>query len=137
MHSAPATPAHGHPAGARLYEMALRLNSQISFDSSQVIMKRRYAQQVIAVYPQAINLHPDCQGALLSLVINRGNSLVDKDPKKQTRHGIKHIQEYLESGEVEKIPEALREMKKLWQGDSQNRGLVLRRGAEAVFLRRR
>lgn len=37
---APATPAHGQPVGARMYEMALRLNSQISFDSSKVLNLR-------------------------------------------------------------------------------------------------
>ncbi len=32
-------------------------------------MKQRYAESVITIYPEAVKLHPHCQGALLSLVI--------------------------------------------------------------------
>ena len=92
-------------------------------------MKKRYAQQVVDIYPKAINLHPDCQGALLSLVINRGNSLTG-----DTRLEMKQIQEDLIGNKFENIPSRLRSMKKLWANDRNRIGLVQRREKEAVFF---
>ncbi|WIE50473.1 pesticin C-terminus-like muramidase [Pseudomonas sp. GM17] len=100
-----------------------------------LIMKKRYAQQVVDVYPQAINLHPDCQGALLSLVINRGNALSGTTPAKaEKRLEMKQIKEDFDAGKPELIPSRFRSMKRLWENNSSTSGLVTRREKEAVFF---
>lgn len=100
-----------------------------------VIMKKRYAQQVVDVYPKAINLHPDCQGVLLSLVVNRGNALTGNTPAKaQKRIEMKQIKEDFDSGKPELIPSRLRSMKRLWENDPQTAGVATRREKEAVFF---
>ncbi|MEB0043804.1 MULTISPECIES: pesticin C-terminus-like muramidase [unclassified Pseudomonas] len=100
-----------------------------------VIMKKRYAQQVVDVYPKAINLHPDCQGVLLSLVVNRGNALTGNTPvKAQKRIEMKQIKEDFDSDKPELIPSRLRSMKRLWENDPQTAGVATRREKEAVFF---
>lgn len=109
-------------------------NIAISRDNAMrlaITMKKRYAQDVVDIYPQAINLHPDCQGALLSLVINRGNSL--SRPTLESRKEMAEIRDDLESGNIHLIPGRLRSMKRLWS-DSTNRGVATRREREAVFF---
>ena len=93
-------------------------------------MKARYAQTVVNVYPEAIRLHPHCQGALLSLVINRGNSL-----KGDHRLEMKQIQDDLKGASQDLIPSRFRSMKRVWEGKGQS-GLIKRREDEAVFFER-
>ncbi|UVE17781.1 pesticin C-terminus-like muramidase [Pseudomonas sp. LS44] len=101
--------------------------------SLAVIMKKRYAQQVVDVYPQAIKLHPDCQGALLSLIINRGNML--NTPAGSTRRlEMRQIQDDFNSNKPELISSRFRSMKRLWAGDPRTSGLAARREKEAVFF---
>jgi hypothetical protein len=100
-----------------------------------VIMKKRYAQQVVDIYPEVINLHPDCQGALLSLVINRGNALSGTTPAKTAaRLEMKQIQEDFINDKIEMIPSRLRDMTRLWRDDSTRRGVAIRREKEADFF---
>ncbi|MDR9751059.1 pesticin C-terminus-like muramidase [Pseudomonas sp. SZMC_28357] len=100
-----------------------------------VIMKKRYAQQVVNVYPKAIGLHPDCQGVLLSLVVNRGSALSGNTPAAALRRlEMKQIKEDLDGDQPELIPSRLRSMKRLWEDDAQTAGVALRREKEAVFF---
>jgi hypothetical protein len=100
-----------------------------------VIMKKRYAQQIVDIYPEVINLHPDCQGALLSLVINRGNALSGTTPAKTAaRLEMKQIQEDFINDKIEMIPSRLRDMTRLWRDDSTRRGVAIRREKEADFF---
>lgn len=48
-----------------------------------IVLKTRYANQVLSIYPETLTLHPHCQGVLLSLVFNRGPGLVDPKPPKK------------------------------------------------------
>lgn len=112
-------------------------NIQISKESAldlAVTMKKRYAKDVVSIYPGALGLHPFCQGALLSLVINRGTSLVDR-PGQVSRLEMRQIQEDFSSGDIDKIPSRLKEMQKYWVS-SENRGVGIRRREEADFFRR-
>lgn len=96
------------------------------------VLKTRYADQVISIYPEALNLHPHCQGVLLSLVFNRGPSL--KDPKEGvTRIHMRQIRDTLKENTPEKIPDILRDMSKLWNrtGPKGNSGVGKRRREEA------
>jgi len=96
-------------------------------------MKQRYAESVITIYPEAVKLHPHCQGALLSLVINRGTSLTQ--PSEESRREMKEIQEDLASGSLVKIPDRIRSMKRLWENKGLG-GLLRRRDGEANFFER-
>jgi len=99
-----------------------------------VIMKKRYAQQVIDIYPKTINLHPDCQGALLSLVINRGKALAHRDPENTSRLEMKQIQTDLKNNKTHLIPSRLRSMKRLWENNPAQRGVANRRENEAIYF---
>jgi hypothetical protein len=99
-----------------------------------VIMKQRYAQQVVDIYPESISLHPDCQGALLSLVINRGNALTHRAPDNTSRIEMKQIQEDLEKHQIDLIPSRFRSMKRLWANNPAQRGVAIRREKEATFF---
>lgn len=69
-----------------------------------LFVKRRYAQSAVDIYPEMLNLHPHCQGALLSLVFNRGNGLKDPKPGNGlTRKHMREISEALKSGKIETI----------------------------------
>lgn len=96
-------------------------------------MKKRYAEDVVEVYPQAVGLHPHCQGALLSLVINRGNSLTR--PSMESRLEMRQIREDLDSNQPQNIPGRIRGMKRLWENSGQG-GLLARRDKEAEFFER-
>jgi len=103
-------------------------------------MKAKYAQYVVDIYPESLNLHPDCQGALLSLVINRGNGLIDRadksntpEKKKNNRKEMREIQQALSSHNNSIIPSLFRSMKRLWEGDGID-GLIVRREKEAAYF---
>jgi GH24 family phage-related lysozyme (muramidase) len=99
-----------------------------------VKMKKRYAQLVIEAYPGATSLHPHCQGALLSLVVNRGNSFTR--PNVESRLEMKQISDDLLSLSPEIIPSRLRSMKRLWEGKAGLAGLITRRENEAKIFER-
>lgn len=95
-------------------------------------LKTRYAEQVLSVYPETLDLHPHCQGVLLSLVFNRGPAM--KDPKNGlTRIHMRQIRDALKANTPEKIPDIMREMSKLWNktGPKGNSGVGKRRREEA------
>lgn len=97
-------------------------------------MKARYAQLMVDVYPSIVELHPHCQGAILSLVVNRGNSFTRPDVL--SRVEMKQIADDLEASHPDKVPLRLRAMKRLWQGKASLRGLILRREEEAKLFER-
>ncbi|MDH1263851.1 hypothetical protein [Pseudomonas sp. GD03944] len=126
--------AQGLKGAAARNHLSHVMHISISQDNAMklaVTMKKRYAQQVVDVYPQAINLHPDCQGALLSLVINRGNSFTR--PSVESRKEMTEIRDDFDLGNIHLIPGRIRSMKRLWT-DATNRGVAIRREREAVYF---
>lgn len=99
-----------------------------------LIMKKRYAQATANIYPEALKLHPDCQGALLSLIINRGSALNYDNPNNTSRLEMRQIKEDLKNNKPEQIPSRFRAMKRLWENIPNQRGLVTRREKEAAFF---
>lgn len=78
-------------------------------------------------------LGPDCLGALVSLTYNRGPSFnADGDRFREMRA----IRLHMTNREFRSIPAELRSMKRIWQGDANAKGLVVRREAEAVLFER-
>ncbi|MEX5380937.1 hypothetical protein [Acinetobacter towneri] len=100
-------------------------------------LKTRYAQQVLTIYPKTLELHPHCQGVLLSLVFNRGISLNDRKGQLTRKH-MRQIKEAFENNKVNTIPNIFRDMSKLWTktGPSGNSGVGRRRREEAVIFER-
>jgi GH24 family phage-related lysozyme (muramidase) len=94
-------------------------------------MKSKYAQIVVDTYPEVLNTHPHCQGAMLSLIINRGTSF--KKPNVASRIEMKNIHDDFISGNLNNIPNQFRSMKRLWLGQGLD-GLITRREDEAKLF---
>lgn len=94
-------------------------------------MKSKYAQIVVDTYPEVLATHPHCQGAMLSLVINRGTSF--NKPNVESRVEMKNIHDDFVSGNLSDIPNQLRSMKRLWVGKGLD-GLITRREDEAKLF---
>jgi GH24 family phage-related lysozyme (muramidase) len=100
-----------------------------------LITSGRYAEKTVGIYPQVMKFHPHCQGALLSLVINRGASLGASDTDSEdSRREMREIQEDFIRNTPENIPGRLESMKRLWQHSGQA-GLLKRRDGEAKLFR--
>jgi GH24 family phage-related lysozyme (muramidase) len=92
-----------------------------------MIVKKRYAEATLKIYPDILKYHPHCQGAILSLVYNRYIGL-----KGNRRKEMREIQEDLKKN-GSNVPISLRRMKRLWT-TKQNRGLQARREDEAKIF---
>ncbi|WP_252151997.1 hypothetical protein [Acinetobacter sp. ANC 4216] len=92
-----------------------------------MIVKKRYAEDTLKIYPDILKYHPHCQGAILSLVYNRYIGL-----KGNRRKEMREIQEDLKKRGTN-VPISLRSMKRLWT-TKQNRGLQARREDEAKIF---
>ena len=92
------------------------------------ISKKRYAQSTYNIWPEAIKLHPHCQGALLSIVYNRGAKL-----NGDRRREMMDIKTHLKKSNYEKISEEIKGMKRLWVNKNLG-GLLKRRDKEAKFF---
>ena len=87
-----------------------------------------YAKSTIAIYPDINNLPPDAQAALLSIVYNRGNSLVG-----DRRREMKNIVSLVTAGNLTGIAAEIRSMKRLWTTPD-TKGLAIRREKEAILV---
>jgi GH24 family phage-related lysozyme (muramidase) len=108
-------------------------NLTITKDTAMQLTRRvkaNYAQKTYDIWPEVIDMHPHCQGALLSIVYNRGNSL-NGDRRKE----MKNIQIYLSNNDSSKIPTEIIAMKRLWNINIE-KGLHLRRDEEAKYFKK-
>jgi hypothetical protein len=79
-------------------------------------------------FPGLDQLEPDAYGAIISLVFNRGTSLVgDK------RLEMRNIKVLIPKKDYKKIAQEIRSMKRLWRGKNLD-GLIERREAEAKLI---
>jgi len=88
----------------------------------------QFAAMVRKIYPGVEKLPPDAQGALLSLVYNRG---ADIDPKKDRRKEMFNIAALVAKGDLAGIAAQIRAMKRLWPTV---KGLRDRRDKEADLM---
>jgi hypothetical protein len=88
-----------------------------------------FAAQVKKAFPGVEKLPPDAQGALLSLVYNRGAAIDDSDRRRE----MKNIVGLVAAGDLAGIAAQLRSMKRLWDPVKQ-KGLINRREAEAKLV---
>jgi GH24 family phage-related lysozyme (muramidase) len=83
-------------------------------------------------FPGFDKLPSDAQGALVSLVYNRGTSMVDK-PGEDKRKEMRAIRNAVAIGDLHEIANQLRSMKRLWEGKGLD-GLLKRREDEAALV---
>jgi hypothetical protein len=83
--------------------------------------------RTLRIYPQVVDLHGHCAGALVSLVFNRGPALTG-----DRRSEMADIQSLLKSNNLNAIPERFEAMQRLWPN---TRGLRRRRCEEADLFR--
>lgn len=88
-----------------------------------------WAKKSRRIYPGLEKLPPDVQGAIVSLVYNRGDSLAMDDRRLEMRNLVRHIA----SGNLKSIAEEIRKMKRLWSAQ-QSPGLHRRRDSEAGLV---
>ncbi|QBQ99521.1 hypothetical protein [Paraburkholderia pallida] len=92
----------------------------------------RYTSRTLAALPaSAANLKPDCLGALVSLVFNRGASFNTAGDRYTEMRAI-HTD--IQNQTLGDIPAQIRSMKRLWAGNPSLAGLVARRELEAVLF---
>jgi hypothetical protein len=89
----------------------------------------RYYKMTLGIYPDMIHLNEDTQGALTSVVFNRGAKL-EGDSRKE----MKAIVQLVKDKNYEGIAEEIEKSKRLWEGKGLD-GLVIRREAEADLIR--
>ena len=102
-----------------------------SADAKQVFLERsvpKYQAQTQQAFPGVDALPADAQGALFSLVYNRGTSM-NGDSRKEMRA----IRDAVPNGDLQEIANQLRAMKRLWVNKGLD-GLLKRRDAEADLV---
>jgi GH24 family phage-related lysozyme (muramidase) len=87
-----------------------------------------YARQVRKMYPGTEKLPPDAQGALLSLVYNRGGDISQAKPRRKEMFNIVAL---VAAGNLKGIAAEIRNMKRLWPDA---KGLRDRRDLEANLV---
>lgn len=88
----------------------------------------RFYREALGAFPGMDKLPGDAQGALVSLVFNRGTSM-----KGDSRREMRAIRDLVPKGDLKGIAAQLRSMKRLWVGKHLD-GLIARREAEAKLV---
>ena len=124
--------ACGKKAAAAKNILSRFRNISISYEAAIDVFHQatlpKYAKDTKGIYPGVQKLPPDAQGALLSLVYNRGASLSG-----DRRREMKNIVTHVANGDLQKIAREIRAMKRLWQGQGLD-GLLRRRDEEAAMV---
>jgi hypothetical protein len=107
----------------------VRVPYNIAYDVFVKSSVPRFYKAALTIYPDMIHLNDDTQGALVSMVFNRGTSLVG-DRRKE----MKAIVDLVKKQDYEAIAEEIEKSKRLWEGVGLD-GLVIRREAEADLIR--
>jgi hypothetical protein len=88
----------------------------------------QYAGMTRSRYPGVEKLPPDAQGALLSLIYNRGTGI-----EGDTRREMKNIIPLVAAGDLAGIAAEIRSMKRIWKNKNLP-GLIERREKEAQMV---
>lgn len=91
-----------------------------------------YTERARQAFPGFDALPLDAQGALVSLVYNRGASMVDDSPEDRRRE-MRAVRDAVAAEDLQEIADQLRAMKRLWVGKGLD-GLLTRRDAEAALV---
>jgi GH24 family phage-related lysozyme (muramidase) len=100
-------------------------------DAEEVFKERTlplHSQRTEEAFPGVDELPPDAQGALVSLVFNRGPGM-DGDRRREMRA----VRDAVANQDLQEIADQIRAMKRLWEGKGLD-GLLKRRDAEADLV---
>lgn len=108
----------------------------VSYEEAEKIFRRDSLPRFTKLTKDAFvltpnRLHPHCNGALTSLVFNRGASM----SKSSSRNEMRSIRYNISISREDKVPSDIRAMKRLWSY-SALKGLHLRRDAEAALFQK-
>lgn len=123
--------------GSKAYYQGLpkvKYTVHFTFEEAEHIFKRdslpRFAKMTSDAFGLSpTRLHPHSNGALVSLVFNRGSSLANTDQRKEMRW----IKWNVSIGKEDRVPLDMKSMKRLWSYTTL-KGLHLRRDAEAKLF---
>jgi GH24 family phage-related lysozyme (muramidase) len=105
---------------------------KIKHEDAEAVFKERtlplHSQRTEDAFPGVDELPPDAQGALVSLVFNRGPGM-DGDRRKEMRA----VRDAVAEKDLQEIADQIRAMKRLWVGQDLD-GLLRRRDAEADLV---
>ena len=106
----------------------------VEYNDAEKVFKQytlpKFTQQTASAFGLSkTRLHPHSNGALTSLVFNRGPSLSNTDSRKEMRW----IKNNISLKKDDKVPSDIRSMKRLWS-PTKLKGLHLRRDAEAKLF---
>lgn len=119
----------GHRAGPAAKALAhIVVPWILAKDVFQRVTLPRWMDATARAFPGVTGLPPDAQGALLSLVFNRGASMFG-----DARTEMRAIRELVPRGDLQGIADQIRAMKRLWAGRGMD-GLLRRRDAEAALV---
>jgi GH24 family phage-related lysozyme (muramidase) len=109
--------------------MQVKISYNIAYEVFVKCSVPKYFKMTKAIYPELETLNEDTQGALVSMVYNRGNKL-----EGDSRIEMKRIVEMVKNKDYDGIAEAIESSKRHWEGKGLD-GLVVRREAEADLIR--
>jgi GH24 family phage-related lysozyme (muramidase) len=119
--------------GASAQAMLHNVTFQIPYAAAECVFRERdiprYSKITADAFPNVSELSGDSFGALVSLVFNRGASMVDPPKYPNTRLEMRQIRDACARRDFAAVPSLIRSMKRLWTN-----GLVDRREAEAVLF---
>jgi GH24 family phage-related lysozyme (muramidase) len=107
----------------------VRIPYNIAYDVFVKTSVPRYYKATLSIYPKLAELNEDTQGALVSMIYNRGTSL-----NGERRKEMRNIVALVANKDYEGIAEEIENSKRLWEHKGMD-GLVLRREAEADLIR--
>jgi len=100
-------------------------------DAEQVFKEKTlplYSQRTEDAFPGVDQLPAAAQGALVSLVFNRGGGMTG-----DSRREMRAVRDAVANGDLKEIANQIRAMKRLWEGKGLD-GLLKRRDAEADLV---
>ena len=109
--------------------LQVKISYNIAYEVFVKCSVPKYFKLTKAIYPKLESLNEDTQGALVSMVYNRGNKL-----EGDSRVEMKAIGEMVKNKDYEGIAEEIEKSKRHWEGKGLD-GLVVRREAEADLVR--
>lgn len=112
----------------------LRITQEAAEDVFRDSTIPRFQKLALKTYPNLENLPEDVQGAITSLVFNRGTSFgIEGQPSWDSRREMRQLKPLIENGDLKGISDTIREMSRLWVGKGLD-GLILRRNNEANLI---
>lgn len=125
----------GAAAGARVAAVSMVVvNRAAALEVFEETSLPKYEAEAAAAFPGIDDLPAEARGALVSLVFNRGRSMGKQGTASwDQRREMREVRDAVARRDLPAIAEAIRGMKRLWEGKGLN-GLLARRDDEATLV---